>query len=141
MTRYALVRIVNSPAGTLNGKKALAIVGTDAKRLSGRQMKAYVLDRMAARGIRTLVELADVADVAYDTLHAWFRGRPPTPRAGGRVALALGVTYSELLAAYEGSEPAGGRYVRDGELEALIEAAAEAAVRRVLASRDGQGQS
>lgn len=110
----------------------MAIVGTDAKRQAGQRLKSYMLDRMSARGIDTLVELAEKADVAYDTLHAWFRGRPPTPRAGGRVALTLGVTYSELLAAYEGAEQPGGRFVRDDELQALVEAAAEAAVRRVL---------
>jgi hypothetical protein len=107
-------------------------IANHEKRAAGGRLKAYVLDRMSARDIHTLVELADVADVAYDTLHAWFRGRAPTPRAGGRVALALGITYSELLAAYEGAEQPGGRFVRDGELEALIDAAAERAVRRVL---------
>jgi hypothetical protein len=119
----------------------LAIVGIDPKREAGRRLKAYVHDRMGAVGIDTLVDLADRADVAYVTLHAWFRGRPPTPRAGGKVALTLGVTYSELLAAYEGGQPAGGRYVNDEELQALIEAAAEAAVLRALRGHDGRGQS
>lgn len=113
----------------------MAIVGTDAKRLAGQRLRGYVQDRMSARGIATLVELAERSDVAYDTLHAWFRGRAPTPRAGGKVALALGVTYSELLAAYEGGTPASGRYVNDQELADLVEAAAEAAVRRLLGDR------
>jgi hypothetical protein len=119
----------------------MAIAGTDARRDGGRRLKAFVQDRMGVVGIGTLVALAEEADVSYDTLHAWFRGRPPTPRAGGKVSLALGVTYSDLLAAYEGTTPAGGRFVRDDELEALVQAAAEAAVRRVLADRDGQGRT
>jgi hypothetical protein len=119
----------------------VAIVGMDPKREAGRRLKAFVHDRMGVEGIATLVELAERADVAYDTLHAWFRGRPPTPRAGGRAALTLGVTYSELLAAYEGGQPAGGRYVNDAELEALVQAAAEAAVARVLRDHDGRGRS
>jgi hypothetical protein len=135
-----MLPIVNSPARSLEGQR-LAIVGTDAKREAGRSLKSFIQDRMAARDIRTLVELAEVADVAYDTLHAWFRGRPPTPRAGGRVAVALGVTYSDLLAAYEGTEAPQGRFVRDDELEALVEAAAEAAVRRVLGARTAEGQT
>jgi hypothetical protein len=119
----------------------LAIVGIDPKREAGKRLKAYVQDRMGMVGIATLVELAERADVAYDTLHAWFRGRPPTPRAGGRVAVTLGVTYSELLAAYEGGQPAGGRYVNDAELEALVQAAAEAAVARALRGHDGRERS
>jgi hypothetical protein len=115
----------------------VAIVGTDARREAGKRLKAYVLDRMPEAGVGTLVELAERAPVSYDTLHAWFRGRPPDPGAGGRVALVLGVTYSELLATYEGVS-ADGRFVRDGELRTLIDAAAEAAVRRVLGERNGQ---
>jgi hypothetical protein len=120
--------------------KEVAIVGIDPKREAGRRLKAYVQDRMGQVGIATLVELSERADVAYDTLHAWFRGRPPTPRAGGRVSLELGVTYSEMLAAYEGRPLASGRYVTDEELQALVEAAAEAAVARALRGHDGRGQ-
>jgi hypothetical protein len=116
-------------------------VGVDPKREAGKRLKLYVQDRMGMVGIATLVALAEEADVAYDTLHAWFRGRPPTARAGGKVALTLGVTYSDLLAAYEGGPPASGRYVNDAELEALIQAAAEAAVARVLRGHDGREPS
>lgn len=104
------------------------------RKAAGERLKRYMLDRMAEQGVSTLVELADLAPVSYDTLHAWFRGRPPAPGAGGRVAVVLGVTYSELLAAYEGVA-AQGRYVRDDELERLMTAAAEAALRRVLGGR------
>lgn len=118
----------------------MAIDGAESRREAGKRLKRFVLDRMAERGVGTLVQLAEDAPVSYDTLHAWFRGRAPDPGAGGRVALRLGVTYSELLAVYE-DVSASGRYVRDDELRALVEAAAEAAVRRVLGERDGQGPS
>jgi hypothetical protein len=133
-----VVRNVNGPAVETGD---VAIVGVDPRREAGKRLRAFVLDRMGVVGIPTLVALAEQADIAYDTLHAWFRGRPPTPRAGGRVSLTLGVTYSELLAAYEGGQPAGGRYVNDAELEALVQAAAEAAVARVLRDHDGRGRS
>ena len=66
--------------------------------------RRFVDERMAAQGISSLVELAETSDVAYDTLHAWFRGRIPTPKTGARVARTLGVTYRELLDAAEGIE-------------------------------------
>jgi hypothetical protein len=83
---------------------ALAIVGTDTRREAGKRLRAFTEDRMAARGIASLVELAELAPVSYDTLHAWFRGRAPTPGAGGRVSQVLGVSYAQMLAAYEGRD-------------------------------------
>lgn len=111
----------------------MAIVGTDTKREAGKRLRAYIQDRMSAVGIDTLVELAETADVAYDTLHAWFRGRPPTPRAGGKVAATLKVAYTDLLAAYEGTTQAGGRFVKDDELVALVEEAVARALARETA--------
>lgn len=118
-------------------RDGLAIVGTDAKREAGKRVRTYVLDRIAATGIGSLAALAREADVAYDTLHAWFRGRAPRPDAGGKVAAALGVTYADLLDAYEGTTRPAGRWLSDEELRAVIDAAAEAAVRRVMRDRNG----
>lgn len=132
LTPQSVVRIVTSRAPIPEGG---TVIDAQEKKRAGQQLKKYVLDRMAEQGIETLVELSDLAPVSYDRLHAWFRGYPPSPNAGGRVAVVLGVTYSELLAAFEGEEPRG-RYVRDDELEALMTAAAEAAIRRVLGDRD-----
>jgi hypothetical protein len=94
------------------------LVSTDAQRLAGQRLKAFIEDAMAKAGVRSLVELSDRAPVSYDTLHAWFRGRAPTPKPGGRVASVLGLTYSDLLAVYEGEER-GGRFVRDDEIAAI----------------------
>lgn len=107
------------------------------RKVAGARLKSYIQDRMAEKGIPSLRRLSIESPVSYDTLHAWFRGRAPQPGAGGRVAVRLGVTYSELLAAYEGVEPQG-RYITDERLEDLMRAAAEAAVRIVMGpSHDG----
>jgi transcriptional regulator with XRE-family HTH domain len=70
---------------------------------SGERLRRYVREHMAHENIDTLMELARRSDVGRDTLQAWFRGRRPTPQAGGKVAAALGVTYYELLKAFEGA--------------------------------------
>lgn len=114
-------------------------MANDTRRTAGRRLKEYVLDRMGEGDVATLLQLADEADVDYDTLHAWFRGRAPSPKAGGKVANVLGVTYSELLAAYEG-RVVSATIRDDAELRRVIDAAAEAAVRRVLAERNGKGR-
>src|ERR1044072_3638008 len=78
------------------------------------QFRAFVDERIAAQGIGSVIELADISDVGRDTLYRWFRREAvPTPRAGGRVARALGVTYRELIDAFDGR---GGEApeVRDG---------------------------
>jgi hypothetical protein len=121
------------PPPRRGSRKAVAIVGTDAKRLAGKRLKAFVLDRMAVVGIATLVELSAQADIAYDTLHRWFRGLAPAPRAGGKVAATLKVAYTDLLAAYEGTTQAGGRFVKDDELVALVEEAVARALARETA--------
>ncbi len=85
---------------------------------AGQRLRRFVDERMAARGVGSIIELADTADIGRDTLYAWFRGREPTPRPGGKVAAILGVSYRELLGAYEGHKetPPG------GDQTALVEA-------------------
>ena len=70
---------------------------------NGTRLRHFIREHMAHQGIDTLMELARQSDVGRDTLQAWFRGRRPTPRAGGKVAATLGVTYYELLKAFDGS--------------------------------------
>ena len=72
-------------------------------RESGERLRRYVREHMAQRGIDTFMELARRSDVGRDTLQAWFRGRRPTPQAGGKVAASLGVTYYELLREFDGA--------------------------------------
>jgi hypothetical protein len=108
----------------------VAIVGTDARRLAGKRLRVFVENRMGIEGIPSLVRLAEAAPVSYDTLHAWFRGRPPSPGSGGLVAQVLGVTYNDLMEAYEGRPRDGGRYVKDEDLVALVEAAVQRALAR-----------
>jgi hypothetical protein len=117
----------------------VVIASSETRKQGGARLKEYVLDRFPVTGLDSLVQLAEEADVDYDTLHAWFRGRAPSAKAGGRVAERLGVTYSELLAAYEGRDPM--LPVRDDELRRLIEAAVEIGVRRALSGHNGQGRT
>jgi transcriptional regulator with XRE-family HTH domain len=72
-------------------------------RESGERLRRFVKEHMARQNIDTMMELARRSDVGRDTLQAWFRGRRPTPQAGGKVAAALGVTYYEMLKAFEGT--------------------------------------
>ena len=71
---------------------------------SGERLRRFTKEHMARQNIDTLMELARRSDVGRDTLQAWFRGRRPTPQAGGKVAAALGVTYYEMLKAFEGAD-------------------------------------
>ncbi len=91
---------------------------------AGQRLRRFVDERMAARGVGSIIELADTADIGRDTLYAWFRGREPTPRPGGKVAAILGVSYRELLDAYAGHKetPPGGD--QTGLAEAIADLAA-----------------
>jgi hypothetical protein len=111
-------------------KKAVTIVGVEERRAAGKRLRAYVEDRMGAEGIASLVQLAESAPVSYDTLHAWFRGRPPSVGAGGNVARVLGVSYNDLMEAYEGRPRNGGRVLSDEALVALVEEAVARALAR-----------
>lgn len=96
-------------------------------RESGERLRRYVRERMARQGIDTLMELARRSDVGRDTLQAWFRGRRPTPQAGGKVAASLGVTYYEMLKEFDGAPD-------DFDPEAMV-AAFEWAIQQVRAGR------
>lgn len=83
---------------------------------------------MAECAIASDSELARQADVTRETLIRWWGGGRISPYAGERVAEALGLSYEDLLAARDG------RAQRPSdEIEAMLDRAAEKAVRRVLA--------
>jgi transcriptional regulator with XRE-family HTH domain len=70
---------------------------------AGKRLRDYMRTAMSRAEIETVSELARRSEVGRDTLQAWWRGeRQPTPLPGGRVAKVLGVTYAELLAAWDG---------------------------------------
>jgi transcriptional regulator with XRE-family HTH domain len=87
---------------------------------AGIRLRRFVDERMAAREVASIIELADTADVGRDTLYAWFRGRnAPTPDPGGKVARVLGVSYRDLLDVYEGNEEAPPDRSQTGLISAL----------------------
>ena len=88
-------------------------------RVPGRQLKRYVLERMAAKDIPSVSELSRAANVGRDTIQAWFRGRLPTPHAGERVARTLGVAYRDLLDARDGL-PARRGVVDEETIERIV---------------------
>ena len=100
-------------------------------------VKARALElRMSMRG------LARASGVGTNTLYNWFSGKT-APRTGelSAVADALGLPLSVLLNTYQGraESPAGADQrmtISREELEALLQRAAEAAVRRVLAETE-----
>lgn len=99
-------------------------------RESGERLRRYVKEHMARQSIDTYMELARRSDVGRDTLQAWFRGRRPTPQAGGKVAAVLGVTYYEMLKEFDGVND-------DSDLETVF-AAFEWFMRDVRAGRAPQ---
>lgn len=89
---------------------------------AGDRLRAYIADRMADRGIKSVSELARRANVSRDTFQQWWRGRPPQRSTAELVARELGVTFADLIAAREGSSPGAS----DGSgLDALINALRE----------------
>jgi transcriptional regulator with XRE-family HTH domain len=118
-------------------------------RTAGDRLHRWVMVRMAERGVPSVAELARTAGVGRDTLQAWWRGRPPTPHAGEKVARALGTTYGDLLSAREGregtsralSEEDARRLARAmaKEMEPRLRQLALEAARRALDEREGRG--
>lgn len=72
--------------------------------VAGERMRK-LLDRARVNaGVAHLKQLYPLIGIGRDTAQAWMRGeRPPSPRGGGRVAKALGMTYAEMMAEYFGA--------------------------------------
>ena len=73
---------------------------------AGARMRAYFTRARGELGYDSDAELWRYLGVGRDTAQAWMRGeRPPRRDVGQKVAEKLGITYADLLAIYDGSEP------------------------------------
>lgn len=78
-----------------------------AARGRGQAMRKAIHEARAKAGIDSDADLSVRARVHYDTLMNWYSGATvPRPAAVRKVAAVLGVPYGDLLAAYDGEEPA-----------------------------------
>ena len=77
-----------------------------ADKAAGDRLKRAIHVARARANILYDTDLAVRADVSYDTLMNWFAGKT-VPRGAElrRVGQTLGVSYADLMAAYEGLEP------------------------------------
>lgn len=74
---------------------------------SGDRLKRAIRVSREMVGITSDSELSRQAGVHYDTLMNWYGGRTtPRPFEVRKIAGVLGVAYGDLLAAYDGREPA-----------------------------------
>jgi transcriptional regulator with XRE-family HTH domain len=108
----------------------------DEARARGVALRVFLTARLPVEGARSVTALARKAGIRPATVTGWWtKGHVPDNASLRLLADALGVELSDLAAAYEGT---GGRtwVFTDQELRALIDTAAEAAARRVLAERD-----
>jgi transcriptional regulator with XRE-family HTH domain len=108
----------------------------DQARIRGEALRINLQSRLPLPGVRSITALARKAGLRPTTVNSWWtKGNVPDNASLRLLADALGVALSDLVAAYEGSAGRT-RVFSDPELEALLERAAETAVRRVLAERD-----
>lgn len=73
----------------------------------GQALKQAIHVARARTELTADTQLARKAGVHYDTLMNWYGDKTvPRPAEVKRVADALGIPYSDLMAAYEGTDPA-----------------------------------
>lgn len=73
---------------------------------AGARMRTYFTRARGEFGFESDAELWRYLGVGRDTAQAWMRGeRPPRRDVGQKVAEKLGITYADLLAIYDGSDP------------------------------------
>ena len=73
---------------------------------AGERLKREIHVARARTAITSDSQLAVQAGVHYDTFMNWFGGRTtPRPFEVRKVAEVLGVSYGDLIAAYEGKDP------------------------------------
>ena len=71
--------------------------------IGGQALKAAIHVARARAGIPSDVQLTRVSGVSYDTLMNWYAERTvPRPHELKKVATALGASYADLMAVYEG---------------------------------------
>lgn len=108
----------------------------DETRARGAALRAYLQSHLPVAGASSVTALARQAGLRATTVTSWWtKGYVPDNASLRLLADAVGVELSDLVAAYEGT---GGRtwVFSDPELEALLERAVEAGVRRALADRE-----
>jgi transcriptional regulator with XRE-family HTH domain len=108
----------------------------DETRARGVALRAYLQSHLPVAGASSVTALARQAGLRATTVTSWWtKGYVPDNASLRLLADSLGVELSDLVAAYEGT---GGRtwVFSDPELEALLERAVEAGVRRALADRE-----
>ncbi len=72
----------------------------------GKALKQAIHVARAKTDMTSDMELARRAHVSYDTLMNWYGDKTtPRPHEVKKVADILGVSYGDLLAAYDGSDP------------------------------------
>ena len=99
-------------------------------------MRIFLTARLPVPGAQTVTALARKAGIRANTMTSWWsKGTVPDNATLQLLADALGVELSDIVAAYQGT---GGRtwVISHSELRAMMESAAETAVRRVLAERE-----
>jgi transcriptional regulator with XRE-family HTH domain len=108
----------------------------DEAKARGIVLRTFLRSQLPVPEARSITALARKAGLRPNTLTSWWsKGYVPDNNSLRLLADALGVGLSDLVAAYEGSS--GHTWVlTNPELEALVDRAAEAAVRRVLAERE-----
>lgn len=75
-------------------------------RAAGQRMKQAIHVAREKVGITADMDLSIRSGVSYDTFMNWFSGKTtPRPFEVKKVADVLGVSYGDLLAAYEGRQP------------------------------------
>jgi transcriptional regulator with XRE-family HTH domain len=80
---------------------------TSSARAAGQRLKQAIHVARERAGITSDIDLSEQADVHYDTFMNWYSGKTtPRPFQVRKVADVLGVPYGDLLAAYDGREPA-----------------------------------
>lgn len=81
-------------------------VSGGTKREAGERLKRAIHVARAKKGITSDTTLSAESGIAYDTLFNWFSGRT-TPRGHElrKMALYLGIPFSELQATYDGVDP------------------------------------
>lgn len=104
----------------------------------GVTLRSYLEGHLPQPGIGSLSALARRAGLRPSTLTAWWtRGTVPDHRSLERLAQALGLPTEALVAAYDGTAPAGRVWVLTSpELEELLRRAAKEGARDALADRD-----
>lgn len=78
----------------------------DPRREAGQRLKRALHVARAKAGITSDIDVSVRSHVSYDTLMNWYSGRTtPRPHELQKVTQALGASYAEVWAVYEGVDP------------------------------------